>query len=123
MAIVSQLETLYALSDRAVAEFQLKCGLRCPAGCGRCCLDGDIQVSVTEMLPMAHAMFCDGTAARWLDRLLAASGSAPCIIYRQEPEQNIPGHCRYYQWRPLVCRLGLKFSHSRAEKAPRNTAA
>jgi predicted aldo/keto reductase-like oxidoreductase len=60
--LVSQLKVLYGLIDKAVAELQLKSGLRCPIGCGDCCRSADVQVSVLEMLPMAREMLRDGTA-------------------------------------------------------------
>jgi len=103
--LLSQLMALYADIDRAVAAFQLKSGLRCPAGCGRCCPTADVQVTVLEMLPMAHAMFCDGTAAQWLERLSGASGSGVCILYAVQPADDAAGHCGYYPWRPGLCRL------------------
>jgi Fe-S-cluster containining protein len=105
LEILHRLMTLYGTIDRDMAEFQLESGLRCLAGCGKCCLTGDVQVSVLEMLPMAHKMFCDGTADQWLDRLSGSSRTGTCIVYTDNPPVYAGGHCAYYAWRPVLCRL------------------
>ncbi|WP_319522622.1 YkgJ family cysteine cluster protein [uncultured Desulfosarcina sp.] len=102
---ISQLMALYAEIDKEVAAFQLKSGLRCPAGCGDCCATADVQVTVLEMLPMAHAMLCDGTAAQSLERLSGPNGSGTCVLYTAHPVADTAGHCGQYPWRPGLCRL------------------
>lgn len=103
--LLSQLMALYADIDKEVAAFQLKSGLRCSAGCGDCCRTADLQVTALEMLPVAHAMLCDGTAAQWLERLSGPHGSGTCVLYTAHPEKDAAGHCDYYPWRPGLCRL------------------
>ncbi len=105
MGIFSEMTALYAHIDQVVAEFQLRSGLRCPPGCGKCCTTSDVQVTVLEMLPMAHEMFCDGTADQWLERLSVPSVSGRCVLYKVHGTENLAGHCGYYKWRPVVCRL------------------
>ena len=65
MEIVSQVMDLYADIDKAVAEFQLRSGLRCPAGCGLCCPTADVRVTVLEMLPIALEILCNQDAGAW----------------------------------------------------------
>lgn len=105
MQIVSQVMNLYAEIDQSVAEFQLKSGLRCPAGCGVCCPNADVQVSILEMLPMAHEILTRGEAAEWLARIEAQPESGHCVLYKSDPLADAAGHCACYQWRPALCRL------------------
>jgi hypothetical protein len=46
--------------DQGVVEFQLKTGLRCLAGCGRCCPRAPVQATVSEMLPAANEILLRG---------------------------------------------------------------
>ncbi len=105
MEIVSRVMDLYAQIDRSVAEFRLKSGLRCPAGCGACCPTADVQVTVLEMLPAAHRILRSGEALDWLARLAAAPESGGCRLYAPQPAPEAAGHCSFYHWRPALCRL------------------
>ena len=100
-----QLTALYSHIDKTVAAFQLRSGLRCPEGCGSCCATAKVQATVLEMLPMAHAMLCDGTAEQWLTRIAEHAESETCILYMSDLVEDAAGHCRYYPWRPVLCRL------------------
>jgi Fe-S-cluster containining protein len=104
LEIVSQVMDLYARIDKAVAEFQLRSGLRCPSGCGLCCPTADVRVTVLEMLPMAREIFLNHDAGAWMDRLAAQPVAGRCILFSEE---QIPsaGHCSFYTWRPVLCRL------------------
>jgi Fe-S-cluster containining protein len=104
LEIVSQVMDLYADIDKAVAAFQLRSGLRCPAGCGLCCPAADVRVTVLEMLPIAHEILCDQDAEAWMVRLAAQTVGGRCALYS---EKQIPdaGHCTFYSRRPVLCRL------------------
>ena len=121
LEIVSRLMALYAHIDQVVAEFQLKTGLRCATGCGKCCLTPDIQVTVLEMLPIANEMLRGGTADQWLERLSGTSGSGTCVLYKAHPAENVHGHCNYYKWRPVLCRL-FGFAAVRGRNAEKSLA-
>ncbi len=115
MEIVSRVVNLYARMDKAVAEFQLKSGLRCPTGCGICCPAADVQVTVLEMLPVAHEILRIDRATEWLERLDAIQEARGCILYSVQPAEGAAGHCSFYNWRPMLCRLfGFAAVRSRA---------
>jgi len=96
---------LYTHIDQVVTEFQLRSGLRCPTGCGKCCLTPEVQVTALEMLPLANEMLCKGRADQWLERLSGPFSSGACVLYEVHPAEDAIGHCGYYQWRPVLCRL------------------
>jgi Fe-S-cluster containining protein len=104
LEIVSQVMDLYACIDKAVAEFQLRSGLRCPAGCGRCCPTADVRVTVLEMLPIAHEILCNHDAGVWMDRLAAQPIPERCALYSEKGIADA-GHCTFYGHRPVLCRL------------------
>ena len=105
MEIVSRVMDLYAQIDKSVAAFQLKSGLRCPPGCGACCPSAHVDVTVLEMLPIAHEILRQGEAAAWLQRLASQENTGRCLLYLAEPQEEVAGHCSYYKWRPALCRL------------------
>lgn len=114
MEIVDRIMALYARMDQDVARFQLKTGLRCLDGCGACCIRTTVQTSVLEMLPMAREIFREGAADTWLARLDDPARPEYCVLYRLERPPEEPGHCRYYSWRPTICRLfGFATVHTR----------
>jgi Fe-S-cluster containining protein len=104
LEIVSQVMDLYARIDKAVAEFQLKSGLRCPAGCGLCCPTAEVRVTVLEMLPMAHEILCNHDAGAWMDRLAVQPEESRCALFSEKGISDA-GHCSFYYWRPALCRL------------------
>lgn len=105
MEIVSRVMDLYARIDKAVAEFQLKSGLRCPPGCGSCCPSADVQVTVLEMLPVAHEILCSAQAPSWLEHLATNGETRRCLLYSDQPVPGAAGKCGFYKWRPVLCRL------------------
>jgi uncharacterized protein len=105
LEIVSRVMDLYAQIDKAVAEFQLKSGLRCPTACGACCPTANVEATVLEMLPLAHEILCKGRAVEWLERLSAHKEPDRCILFSKLPLPDGPGHCSVYTWRPVLCRL------------------
>jgi Fe-S-cluster containining protein len=105
VVIVSQVMDLYARMDKAVTEFQLKSGLRCPPGCGSCCPAADVQVTVLEMLPAAYEILSNAKAADWMERLTALPEPNRCVLYAAQPSPGAAGNCSYYNWRPTLCRL------------------
>jgi Fe-S-cluster containining protein len=105
LEITLRVMDLYAQIDKAVAEFQLKSGLRCPVGCGACCPTADVQVTILEMFPAAREILRRGEATDWLERLTALPESERCLLYAPQPAPEAAGHCSFYRWRPALCRL------------------
>ncbi len=103
--IVSGITALYVEVDQRVKSFQLKTGLRCPAGCGRCCPAADVRATVLEMLPAAHEILRRGTPAFWLARIESEGAGGTCVFYRREAPPDAQGCCDLYALRPTVCRL------------------
>jgi Fe-S-cluster containining protein len=105
LEIVSRVMDLYTQIDKAVVEFQLKSGLRCPADCGACCATANVEVTILEMLPIAQEILRRGEASVWLERLASRKDAQRCLLYLNDSEQTGAGHCGFYQWRPALCRL------------------
>jgi uncharacterized protein len=105
MITVSQVMALYAELDQQVAGFQLETGLRCPIGCGQCCLGTTLHTTVVEMLPAAGEILRQGTGDFWLERITNPPSGPRCVLYQTECPEDTPGHCGFYTWRPAVCRL------------------
>jgi Fe-S-cluster containining protein len=105
LEILSRVMDLYAQIDKSVAEFQLKCGLRCPTGCGACCPTAYVETTILEMMPIANEILCRDEADVWLQRLTPQMDAGKCRLYISAPEQADSGHCSFYRWRPSLCRL------------------
>jgi len=101
--LIDEVLRIHAEIDREVAAFKLLTGLRCRDGCGRCCPEAPIQVSVVEMLPAAAALVRSGNAQEWFDRL--AVGPVTCVGYAPVERPGLAGRCILYTQRPAVCRL------------------
>jgi uncharacterized protein len=122
MNIVSQVMALYADLDRQVAAFQLESGLRCLPQCGRCCPVAEIFTTVLEMLPLAGEILRLGAAEEWLPRIALAAATPGCVLFQSDLPENASGHCRFYPWRPSVCRL-FGFASVRTRGGERSLAA
>ncbi len=96
---------LYENLKRSIEEFQQTSKLRCASGCGRCCENPDIFITVLEVLPLACELWQNQTALKVLVELENISGQQPCVFYQANPLKSGNGFCRVYSWRPLLCRL------------------
>lgn len=103
--VIERLLALFQQIDEETSAFQAATGLQCPAGCGRCCENPEIETSPLEMLPLALELFRQGKAQECLDKLDKCNELDLCIFY--ESDSLIPGNgrCGVYAWRPAVCRL------------------
>lgn len=102
---VKEIRQLYAKMDDSVLEFCGAMGLRCPDGCGSCCLSPAVQASILEMLPLAVALTMQGQAEFWLACLDEADGQERCVCFQADNVVAGNGRCRVYPWRPTICRL------------------
>jgi len=98
---------LYQELDRKILRFQEATGLKCPPGCGACCVFQEVEATVLEVLPLAIESF----SAHQVDLCYAKieeqekKGDRVCILYRPDPQTPGKGRCVCYEVRPLLCRL------------------
>jgi Fe-S-cluster containining protein len=105
--ICSDVMGIYHGLDLKTAGLQLASGLCCPPECGVCCKNSEVEATVLEALPAAEEIY----RRRAQEAVLCAiektekQGDSVCVLYR--PDLGIPGNgrCRYYEFRPLLCRL------------------
>jgi hypothetical protein len=57
------------------------------------------------MLPVAHELFQRGEAYGVLEHLRSDGDTGMCVFFVSDSIGSFQGHCRYYSWRPTVCRL------------------
>jgi uncharacterized protein len=91
--------------DRATTVFQAATGLQCPAGCGECCQNPEVETTPLEMLPIAWELYQRGELDRWIQQVGAINGIGVCVFYRSDPVIPGNGRCSIYPWRPSLCRL------------------
>ena len=60
---------------------------------------------MTEMLPVARELFRRGEAYGVLEHLRSDGDTGICLFFVADMVASFKGHCRYYSWRPTVCRL------------------
>lgn len=99
-----QVMAVYDELSEQFGSYQREQGLSCIQGCGACCNNPDIEVSVLEMLPYALHLFDIGQAETVLDTLDVATGFS-CIMYQRASLDGKQGQCSVYQWRPGICRM------------------
>jgi Fe-S-cluster containining protein len=98
---------IYRELDETIHALKVETGLSCVEGCGKCCEtpNRNIEASVLEVIPLALALWENGTGDFWLKRLEQYSDSDFCIFYHSEPLFPGTGKCSVYPLRPLLCRL------------------
>ena len=101
---IKQVTEIYTEIDRKIASFKKATGIACKTGCGHCCENPQIYVTVLELFPIAKKLWVSGKATQILDRLNTSSDPTQCIFYQPS---DIPGngHCSIYPHRALICRL------------------
>ena len=102
--LIASVRDIFAVIDSTTSVFQQKTGLTCISGCGRCCLSPNVEVFVSDMLPLAAHYFEEGIENSIYERLQSAEDSR-CILYRPSPADPSKGFCSAYQFRPSLCRL------------------
>lgn len=91
--------------EKETHSFSEKSGLRCPSECGACCRSPELEASVTEMIPMAAELIRQDQGQYWLEKLEQEPDQKICVLFEAHPTDPRKGRCRFYQWRPSVCRL------------------
>lgn len=103
--VIQQVKAIFAQIDRQTAVVQAATGLHCPAGCGRCCENPEVETTVLEMIPLALELWQRGEALAWLDQAQAVENRGPCVFYQPDPFVPGNGRCSMYEFRPSICRL------------------
>jgi uncharacterized protein len=107
MSIYNDILSVYKYLDDAVALFQSNAGMRCPSGCSICCIEGDVEATALELLPLAAEIY----SRRQEDVIMAAilkseeKEDSLCVLFKNILTGVDAGPCGYYEFRPLVCRL------------------
>lgn len=102
---INKVLTIYSEIDVQVEAFRSVVKLHCLPGCGICCTSTKVEANVIELLPLARELFHQGEAEFWMERAQATRYEGICIFYDPKPPRIGIGHCRFYAWRPSVCRL------------------
>ncbi len=94
----------YEKFEQESSEFSKEAGIRCPDGCGLCCIASyEPEVTLPEGLYAAWYIL---EQRRELEkRFSLLEGRSCCIFY----DEHTPFHCTIYPARPLICR-GFGFS-------------
>lgn len=97
------LQKVYEEMSATFSAYQSGTGLNCLSGCGRCCMNPEIEASVLEMIPFALKVYDQGQLDDWL--LKIESNPRPYCILFQDGEIPGKGACQSYNERPSVCRM------------------
>ena len=98
---------LYREVDMATEKFKKEGKVDCLASCRECCRTAaaNIEVSVFEFLPLSIHLWQTGKAEFWLAKAAEAAPDSPCVLLNGNALLQPAGGCRFYAWRPLLCRL------------------
>jgi Fe-S-cluster containining protein len=91
------LQKVYAEMSDTFSSYQSGTGLVCPPGCGKCCLNPEIEASVLEMIPFALKVYDEGKLEEWLEKLESRTDPV-CILLELSK-------CSSYEERPSLCRM------------------
>lgn len=103
--LVSEVMAAYTQIDRQIDSFQVATQLHCPAGCGWCCENPNVEATLLELLPLAWELFTRNEVQQWLERIEQDRERKTCWFYQPDPLIPGNGRCQVYPWRPTICRL------------------
>lgn len=98
---------LYREIDSVTDRFKREGKVDCLGSCRECCRTPavNIEVSIFELLPLSIHLWQTGKAEFWLARAAGAAPDSPCVQLNDDALLQPEGGCRFYAWRPLLCRL------------------
>jgi Fe-S-cluster containining protein len=96
------LQILYREMGETFSSYQSSTGLACLSGCGRCCINPDIEASTLEMIPFALHIYDEGKMDEWLIKTESKS-SESCLLFKGDLQGQ--GQCSSYEHRPSICRM------------------
>jgi Fe-S-cluster containining protein len=108
--LIDDVRAVLAEIDQGTTLFARRSGLACPAGCGQCCENPQVETTVLEALPLAYWLLTRPEGADAATEALAAVREGGerrhCLFYAPTagaaPGQ---GRCSVYEHRPGLCRL------------------
>src|SRR4051794_2512683 len=92
---------IYDEMGKSFADYQKASGLHCLEGCGRCCVNPEVEASVFEMIPLALRMYDEGRLEEWLDKL-ENPPQDHCMLFQAHSDDLTLGQCGAYKERPAV---------------------
>jgi len=90
--------------DASISKFQSDSGWGCREGCGDCCNNAEVEVTVLEALPHALLLWQSAKAELYHELLSEKLGS-PCLFYAPQALDASMGRCSIYATRPMLCRM------------------
>ena len=101
-----RLQEVYNELQEEIAQFKRAARIDCPNKCRKCCETARfVEVSTFEMLPLSIHLWEKGKAEIILKQLKEVDPEGPCVLLNRNPSLRSEGGCRYYSFRPLICRL------------------
>lgn len=106
---------IYSELDSKIERFSTLSNLSCIPGCRICCISSSnkIEATILEFLPLAIHMWNTKIAEEFLLKLGNIDENDPCVLLEADPLLKPEGGCKYYNYRPVVCRV---FSFSAVRK-------
>ncbi len=90
---------LFKKLDKDISAFQNVSKMKCLEGCGKCCENPNIEVTMLDMMPLALSFLKErGT----IDGM---PSEGVCQFYVSDPLVAHNGRCSVYPLRPITCRL------------------
>jgi uncharacterized protein len=101
--LIFNIQKVYDEMAETFSKFQKDSGLACLSGCGRCCMNPEVEASTLEMLPWALKVYDEGLSEQWLEKLQDPVQEY-CLMFQPGSEAG-QGKCGNYTVRPSVCRM------------------
>lgn len=99
-----EVSSLYQEMSDTFSDYQKKTGLTCTSGCGKCCLNPEVEATQLEMLPLAISFYERGIAEEMLEKLQTEKYQH-CPLYIKYSLDGELGACSEYERRPTLCRV------------------
>ncbi len=103
---LERLFAVYAELEEQMAHLKRVARIECLNKCQKCCETARfVEASPFEMLLLSIHLWKNGKAESILEQLMKVNPEGPCILLNRNPSPLSKGGCRYYSFRPLICRL------------------
>ena len=126
MDSIYRIFSAYKRIDRTIARFKAATCMHCRDGCRSCCISGQVEATIPELLPLALEIYSRHKEKEVITsiREKETDQDLSCALLLSEPSRDLKGSCDYYEFRPLLCRLfgfvSRKNKYNRPEFSPCN---